>query len=544
MCGRNQLLTVTASSLANVNFLNINPVSVTVCDGVMCYSAIYQPKELAKLWGKDSFDFDTVIRMLDKLLCASTMQLCLGFTPSNDAVNVDRYSWPYEHMRSTKCSLLYIITPDHRFSNRCCKCSVAQQYVRRCEKRKLKESPSRKAKRARVDSKCAYTYLTPRTKKLRLSRARRKRFELTKAVHNLTQKIQNLVTLNNEQSDEMNQIVHIINNDFSEDLNSVITSKTNVTQQEAFKKIWENDVRGRHSKDIADFKKDQARNRNGARSNKWSAVTYRVGLAVYCRSPAAYRALSSFSLLKLPSCSSVKGKCKNYNEQPGINHAYLWEQKNRYEVIKDESARYGQKVPVAEGVLIFDEVKVVEKIMWNSKNHGFQGLAMDDNELMHINDIVAEDREPEATKYVLQFLWRDLSHKFDVIGPYFTSRQSLTESYLSSCLLETMSSLHSYGFSVTCLVCDGASSNLTVVKAFLGMCGSIGFSTSGDKRDYSVRASFQNSFEGRLCHVIICPSHQLKNMVSALHSSRVGGSKSFVNDSISFGWSQIRDLKT
>ena len=44
----------------------------------------------------------------------------------------------------------------------------------------------------------------------------------------------------------------------------------------------------------------------GKRSNRWSAVTIRLALAVYCRSPAAYDALKSFGLLQLPSRSTLQ----------------------------------------------------------------------------------------------------------------------------------------------------------------------------------------------------------------------------------------------
>ena len=44
----------------------------------------------------------------------------------------------------------------------------------------------------------------------------------------------------------------------------------------------------------------------GKRSNRWSAITIRLALAVYCRSPAAYGALKSFGLLQLPSRSTLQ----------------------------------------------------------------------------------------------------------------------------------------------------------------------------------------------------------------------------------------------
>ena len=44
----------------------------------------------------------------------------------------------------------------------------------------------------------------------------------------------------------------------------------------------------------------------GKPSNRLSAVTIRLALAVYCRSPAAYGALKSFGLLLLPSRSTLQ----------------------------------------------------------------------------------------------------------------------------------------------------------------------------------------------------------------------------------------------
>ena len=44
----------------------------------------------------------------------------------------------------------------------------------------------------------------------------------------------------------------------------------------------------------------------GKRSNRWSAITIRLALAVYCRSLSAYDALKSFGLLQLPSRSTLQ----------------------------------------------------------------------------------------------------------------------------------------------------------------------------------------------------------------------------------------------
>jgi hypothetical protein len=47
----------------------------------------------------------------------------------------------------------------------------------------------------------------------------------------------------------------------------------------------------------------------------------------------------------------------------------------------------------------------------------------------------------------------------------------------------------------------------------------------------------------RLCHWLICPSHQMKNMISALHSSHQARTKKFERNGIQFGWQDIEDLK-
>ena len=81
-----------------------------------------------------------------------------------------------------------------------------------------------------------------------------------------------------------------------------------------------------------------------------------------------------------------------------------------------------------------------------------------------------------------------------------------------------------------CLACEGAPTNLTVLKTTLGVTGA--FTYIADSR---LNTSFVNSLDMKLkSYRIICP--QLKNMVSALHSSRLNGTKHFVCSYVHFGW--------
>ena len=136
------------------------------------------------------------------------------------------------------------------------------------------------------------------------------------------------------------------------------------------------------------------------------------------------------------------------------------------------------------------------------------------------------NKECQNAEYVLQFLWRNVSSDFDVTGPYFTLD----------------------GFKVRAFLCDGASSNLALLKA---LCN---YNTK-----YDISPFFISPFDSQKIHLIICPSHQvstniyfqfnynvlkLKNMIAALYSSRDnGGTKDFVNsEGIHFGWETIEEV--
>ena len=115
---------------------------------------------------------------------------------------------------------------------------------------------------------------------------------------------------------------------------------------------------------------------------------------------------------------------------------------------------------------------------------------------------------------VPQYVWHNLGYIFDVIGPYFTPSKSFKQAYLIACVFEIMRACYAYEFSATCLVCDGASTNLNVIKALIGVSGSFGSHVLNGKTDHSIQPSFPNPFDnGRLCYCIICPSHQMKNII-------------------------------
>lgn len=57
----------------------------------------------------------------------------------------------------------------------------------------------------------------------------------------------------------------------------------------------------------------------------------------------------------------------------------------------------------------------------------FTGLSMTANDMATLQDVYEELKAPQTVKasYIMQFLWRDLTSDFDVIGPYFSSNKGM-----------------------------------------------------------------------------------------------------------------------
>ena len=166
-----------------------------------------------------------------------------------------------------------------------------------------------------------------------------------------------------------------------------------------------------------------------------------TALAVFTRSPAAYEALKSFRILQLLCRSTLQAYTGAFLHEPGASSHCIASQVSQYVIFKNEQVKPGKLEPQADGVLIFDEVKVACQLLWNSRNQTLSGLAMTYKDLVPLNDIyqyLEEPQNPKQTSYVLQFLWKDVTSSYDIVGPYFTSAQSVDMNFLITCIFETV----------------------------------------------------------------------------------------------------------
>ena len=113
------------------------------------------------------------------------------------------------------------------------------------------------------------------------------------------------------------------------------------------------------------------------------------------------------------------------------------------------------------------------------------------------------------TSYILQFLWRDLTSSYSIIGPHFAREKSWDHSFLYDCVMRTIKLFSLYKFRVKVPVCDGASSNLALLKVLAGYKAS---QLPAEKQKYLPKMEFCNPYdpeEDNKVFMMICPSHQV-----------------------------------
>ena len=192
-----------------------------------------------------------------------------------------------------------------------------------------------------------------------------------------------------------------------------------------------------------------------------------------------------------------------------------------YKLFSEKKKAEKKHVPIGVGALVFDKVKVISRLMWNSRNQQMIGIAMHAEDMASLLDVYSTyndmGQRADQTNYIMQFLWCDLSSSYDIVGPYYTSSGSFKSKSIVPCIMETIKLFHLYNFKTIALVCDGASSNLSTLKASTGDHGAYG--KTNPSEGYSVKPWFTNLFDpAKKIYWIIYPTHQVETHLSLTNS--------------------------
>ena len=62
----------------------------------------------------------------------------------------------------------------------------------------------------------------------------------------------------------------------------------------------------------------------------------------------------------------------------------------------------------------------------------------DQSSLHDVFQSMSSDQRVQQTTRMLQFLWRDLTSAFDVVGPYYSCAEGMSSKFVLACVLETI----------------------------------------------------------------------------------------------------------
>ena len=111
----------------------------------------------------------------------------------------------------------------------------------------------------------------------------------------------------------------------------------------------------------------------------------------------------------------------------GVPEVRMADEKQWFDEFKLQRVSDGKPLPQGDGVLIFNEVKAVCRLMWNSWCQKIIGLAMSPDDLASVQDIyqlIESDAKTQQTSCIMQFLWWDLTSGFFIVVPYITSSKT------------------------------------------------------------------------------------------------------------------------
>jgi len=300
------------------------------------------------------------------------------------------------------------------------------------------------------------------------------------------------------------------------------------------------------------------------RGMRWNHSVLCVALSMYLRGPAGYDALKKSGVVSLPSgrllqsyvrdrapsvgCDEYQGKllkdayarhkllCEVKAMAPAAAAAPVLSALTLTPRLHRPDFKSGvTRPPAGVGALMFDEFKISGGFAFKN-NSELVGFACSAEDLVSLRDIYLDDSREKSDaetpcSYVLQFMWRDMTSRFDVIGHYWTSVGSFTGGGVNGCFWKALCWFSRYGFAVHEVLCDAASTNVKFIK----LCC--------PHADLFTRPACLNPFTGKNMFFILDPEHMLKSLRNALFSSGSHelATRRFLFHGEDIAWSFVKD---
>ena len=227
---------------------------------------------------------------------------------------------------------------------------------------------------------------------------------------------------------------------------------------------------------------------------RWHPLVIKWCLRIYIKSHGLYEDIRNSGGLKLPSgrlLSDYKNFCA---PECGWKTANLQNMKAQFDKMKPPKH-------AKLGIMVFDEVKIKEGLVFDCKNWELIGFTdLQDAEILDGKPTKPTDN---LATHVLQIFFRSLFFNFDYPCAFFLTKEA-TSLQLKRIFWQGVSMLHIFDFEILICCCDGASSNrsfitLNIEDTTLGFC--------------------QNIYSGMPVFFLSDPPHLIKKLRNNIHSS-------------------------
>jgi hypothetical protein len=267
---------------------------------------------------------------------------------------------------------------------------------------------------------------------------------------------------------------------------------------------------------------------------RFSPQVFQVAMKIWMRSPATYEELRNAQwIVKLPSQSRLRDLRNETKVEDGESIAlYARLAANR----KNHSE-------VLVGLIMCDEMKLDENVIWHTKTHEVVGFAGDFESLDNVvRNILSGNTHKQPAVEVNQWKYRAINGggvSFEC--EFFYNGGNLSNADLRRQFLQVTSCLELINCQVWGWVADGASKNVTAMKIISEMNGATLVPAEGWVAEEYISLIHPIDPTRRL-FLWLCSTHQLKSIRNQLWTSRNSGKRSFVSaDGYPFGWDLLKE---
>lgn len=184
---------------------------------------------------------------------------------------------------------------------------------------------------------------------------------------------------------------------------------------------------------------------------RWTRVNKSIALAIYKKSPKAYRYITQF--LPMPSVRTLQTVLQNIKMNTGVYPCVMSH-------LKKEAEKITEKNKVC--VVMFDEIALKKRLIYDIASDKVDGYV----------DIAAEGgRTQEIADHALVFMLQGIHKKFKQPIAHYFVKGTISTQKLAVIIKNVIQAVRDTGYTVISTVCDQGPTNVGALKLLKHLCG-------------------------------------------------------------------------